>query len=82
MSGAYLIWSNEHNSWWAPNRRGYTRVLAKAGRYSQAEAVKTAHDAGYYGLHPQVPCEIAVREQDAIDGAPSFPRHEQQESPK
>jgi len=35
---AYLIWSYEHNSWWAPNHRGYTPEFDEAGRYSAQEA--------------------------------------------
>jgi hypothetical protein len=34
----YLIWSYEHNAWWKPNQRGYTKNIAEAGRYTLAEA--------------------------------------------
>lgn len=34
----YVIWSHEHGQWWGPNHCGYTDDLAKAGRYSKAEA--------------------------------------------
>ena len=34
----YCIWSFEHDAWWGPNHRGYTRELAQAGRYNAAEA--------------------------------------------
>lgn len=34
----YIIWSIEHEAWWRPGWAGYTRELAAAGRYNQAEA--------------------------------------------
>lgn len=34
----YLIWSEEHGAWWLSSSNGYTRSLAKAGRYSRKEA--------------------------------------------
>ncbi len=34
----YLIWSNEHGAWWAPNGMGYTTVIETAGRYMTDEA--------------------------------------------
>jgi len=34
----YLIWSYEHNSWWASNHRGYTEKIEEAGQYSAQEA--------------------------------------------
>jgi hypothetical protein len=41
----YVIWSEEHGAWWAPNRLGYTRQLSQAGRYSKAEADEIVTDA-------------------------------------
>jgi hypothetical protein len=34
----YLIWSFEHDAWWAPDRRGYTRDIEQAGVYTAQEA--------------------------------------------
>lgn len=34
----FLVWSIEHDAWWATGRRGYTRELALAGRYTREEA--------------------------------------------
>ena len=34
----FLVWSNEHSSWWRPDRRGYTGSIDEAGRYDRAEA--------------------------------------------
>lgn len=35
----WLIWSNEHNAWWAPNQKGYVRKKDEAGRYDFGLAV-------------------------------------------
>jgi hypothetical protein len=34
----YIIWSNEHQAWWRPKSRGYTRWIEDAGRYDAKEA--------------------------------------------
>lgn len=34
----WVIWSFEHDAWWAPGRCGYVLELAQAGRYTEAEA--------------------------------------------
>lgn len=64
----YLVWSNEHASWWGKDRCGYTRIIANAGRYSRAEALSIAgtRGGGWY-VHKGNPDEIAIPEQDAID---------------
>ena len=36
----FVIWSWEHNAWWASNRQGYTEQLDRAGRYSFDEAAE------------------------------------------
>jgi hypothetical protein len=38
VEAGWLIWSNDHGTWWGPNRGGYTRVVKDAGRYTLAEA--------------------------------------------
>jgi hypothetical protein len=35
-----VIWSIEHQAWWRPGRWGYTRELARAGRYTGDEALE------------------------------------------
>ena len=42
---SYLIWSYEHNSWWASGRSGYTCDLGQAGRYSAEEAGNIVTDS-------------------------------------
>lgn len=44
----YVVWSFEHDAWWGPRHTGYTPDLAKAGRYSKAEAVKIVEHANRY----------------------------------
>lgn len=36
--GHFLIWSIEHEAWWAPNECGYVRELDKAGVYDGQRA--------------------------------------------
>lgn len=43
--GRWLIWSNEHDAWWAPNERGYTRSRKAAGRYSYSRALEIVRRA-------------------------------------
>ena len=38
MTEWFVIWSIEHNAWWAPNHRGYVRDVLRAGRYTRPEA--------------------------------------------
>jgi len=34
----WMIWSNKHQAWWAPNRIDYTTSFVRAGRYSLEDA--------------------------------------------
>lgn len=45
--GPWLIWSNEHESFWRPNHRGYTYHASAAGRYSFEEAFKICNGANF-----------------------------------
>src|SRR5258708_563982 len=36
----YLLWSNKHGMWWAPDGRGYTDRVEDAGRYCEDDAVR------------------------------------------
>ncbi len=59
-----LIWSYEHNAWWAPGERGYRDSVAAAGRYTPERAGQIC--AGAF------PDEIMVPEKWAIKhGRPS-----------
>jgi hypothetical protein len=37
---AWLIWSNEHDAWWKPDSRGYTKLARDAGRYCFDDALE------------------------------------------
>ena len=41
----WLVWSHDHNAFWAPNRCGYTQFIDRAGRYSRAEAEQICRNA-------------------------------------
>ena len=45
MESQYVIWSFEHNQWWAPNRQGYVSSLKNAGTYSREEAAMIVIDS-------------------------------------
>jgi hypothetical protein len=47
---AFLIWSNEHRSWWRGAERGYTQVIEEAGRYERATAEAIVSRATCDGL--------------------------------
>lgn len=55
-----LIWSNEHNAWWAPGSRGYTVERSKAGLYRLAEAEAVVANANAYLADDAVPHEAIV----------------------
>lgn len=64
----YLVWSNEHRSWWRPNSYGYTVHVEAAGRYSREEAIDIARGArNGWPKGGGIPCEIAVPERDVLD---------------
>lgn len=45
MINVYVIWSNEHRSWWGPDKCGYRTKLENAGRYSRDDALDICIDA-------------------------------------
>jgi hypothetical protein len=61
MNAKWLIWSDEHGAWWRPLKRGYTRNLDEAGRYSFEEATEICENANRYGdriLETMFPCPV------------------------
>jgi hypothetical protein len=62
----YLIWSNEHRCWWAPDSQGYTQSIDRAGRYTRDAAIKIAGTARGGWEVGENPSEIAILEPDAI----------------
>lgn len=64
----YLIWSNEHNAWWRPDGKGYTRVIENAGRYSREDAMKISRGLNFEGWnYSRIPDELPILEADAIE---------------
>jgi hypothetical protein len=47
----FLIYSREHDGWWGPNRCGYVRHEAAAGRYGMEVAKQICEDANRYVDH-------------------------------
>lgn len=45
----WVVWSFEHDAWWAPNEHGYVQQLAAAGRYTEAQAVEIERMANKHG---------------------------------
>lgn len=43
----FLIWSEEHRRWWKPGSRGYTDLVAEAGRYGRDATEQIVRDANY-----------------------------------
>ena len=58
----FLLWSNSHQEWWAPDARGYTPDRDEAGRYTQAQAVEHVVNSAMGGLLGEVTCMVAVHE--------------------
>ena len=44
----YLIWSFEHDAWWAPRSNGYVRDFEEAGIYGEAQALQIVRDANRF----------------------------------
>jgi|HubBroStandDraft_6_1064221.scaffolds.fasta_scaffold00529_3 hypothetical protein len=63
----YLIWSNEHDGWWGPGERGYTRTLDKAGLYSREDAIRICKHALPTSMHIGRIAEVPVRLADLED---------------
>ena len=65
----FVIWSWEHTAWWGPDRCGYTADLAKAGRYSHAEAADIV--VGHIPAGEEV--AFRIEEAEALKGFPRAP---------
>ena len=55
----WIIWSIEHDAWWAPNHNGYVKKRKQAGRYSYFEACQIVRGANI-GEHDK-PNEAMIR---------------------
>lgn len=73
MKDPWVIWSYEHDSWWAPNSCGYRTSLLLAGVYTEAEAKKIEASANQYpnlwlvtNTNPEGKHEIAMPLEEAV----------------
>lgn len=65
MTRRFLIWSVEHDAWWAPYRIGYTRELRDAGIYDAADAREIVARANVVAFHEcMIPIECVTRGDD------------------
>ena len=67
---SWIIWSNEHRAFWNPDRRGYTRHIEQAGRYTKAEADAICSGANYRSgsdLSRSIAPEICMPAPEALD---------------
>ena len=72
MGEQYLIWSNEHRSWWRTNSLGYTTNVAEAGIYPRAQALEICERATMDWS--RAPNEVPVRLEDLPEEAQAMVR--------
>ncbi len=61
MEREYLIWSAEHQAWWAAGERGYSKGIMHAGRYSRDRALQICINALPGAHHLGHIAEVPVR---------------------
>lgn len=64
----WLVWSNEHQSYWRANSCGYTTDILQAGRYTKAQADDICAHARSH-VKGQPPPEVAHHIGDTTLGA-------------
>lgn len=57
---AFMVWSIEHDAWWAPNHSGYVQDPKEAGRYSFDEAIDIVQGANAHPRTQGIPNEAIV----------------------
>lgn len=65
----YLVWSNEHQAWCAPNKRGYISVISKAGRYGRDTAAQICRHANAFIDKDAEPNEVMVLAPECLEAA-------------
>lgn len=65
MTPEYVIWSNEHRAWWAPDEQGYRVRLSSAGRYSRNHALAICARARGGRQYNDNPTEVPLLLADA-----------------
>lgn len=63
----YLVWSNEHQAWWAPYECGYISIISQAGRYDRSMAARICQSANAYLAEGREPNEVMVLAPECID---------------
>lgn len=58
MDDNWMIWSNEHRSWWMHEGWGYTTRIDRAGRFSERAAKEIVDRANIIPRNP--PNEVMV----------------------
>ena len=68
----YLIWSNEHNAWWASNAvGGYSKSIEFARRYNRATALEICNYANRaWDVSDTGPDELPIEESIALSLTP------------
>ena len=51
FSEAWIIWSFEHDAWWAANECGYTPKMLAAGVYTKQRADEIVEKANIHGVN-------------------------------
>ena len=59
----YLVWSHEHQSYWRPNKSGYTTDWLHAGRYSAEDAADCCRSRSWEPRKP--PPEVMILAPDS-----------------
>lgn len=59
MTTIYLVWSMEHNCWWAPAHNGYVSKREEAGRYTYEQADEIVRGANEH-CNPDRPKEAMI----------------------
>jgi hypothetical protein len=62
--GTYLVWSNEHRSWWKPGGYGYSPGLRGAGHFTREHAIRICREALPTASHIGAISEVPVRMED------------------
>lgn len=56
----YIIWSNQHKSYWKPNSMGYSIDIREAGIYSLKEVIRIC-DGATYDWNNKIPNELPIQ---------------------
>lgn len=69
----YYIWSIEHNAWWKPAERGYSKYLGEAGQYPERLAIDICRKANFRGIafflnEIMVPVDVLMKSLERENG--------------